>query len=158
MPPESKKYNKVISLSGDFGMDQYVSWCLPAAEVNFDTIWPKYENFGSHKQMKCELGVTCLQTFSRAIDQWMSGIMLYKLHLVLLNIHQKLQISCIMTSFGFSSKMKNLCLRPSMMAALTLTSSLQSRSGSMQRRWRHQKQLHSTSSRLQVIPKQFKSI
>ena len=38
MLPESKKYKKDISWSGDFSMDQYVSWCLPAAEVNLDTI------------------------------------------------------------------------------------------------------------------------
>ena len=27
--PESKKCKKVIAWNGDFGMDQYVSWCLP---------------------------------------------------------------------------------------------------------------------------------
>ena len=41
MLPESKKCKKVIAWSGDFGMDQYVSWCLPAHELNLDTIWPK---------------------------------------------------------------------------------------------------------------------
>ena len=39
------KCKKVISWSGDFSMDQYISWCLPAAEVNLDTIWSKYEEF-----------------------------------------------------------------------------------------------------------------
>ena len=29
MLPESKKCKKVIAWSGDFEMDQYVSWCLP---------------------------------------------------------------------------------------------------------------------------------
>ena len=43
--PESKKCKKVIALSGDFGMDQYVSWCLPTDELRFDTIWSKYEEF-----------------------------------------------------------------------------------------------------------------
>ena len=28
--PDSKKCKNVIAWSGDFGMDQYVSWCLPA--------------------------------------------------------------------------------------------------------------------------------
>ena len=46
MLPESKKCKKVISWSSDFGMDQYVSLCLPAAEVNLDTICSKYEDFG----------------------------------------------------------------------------------------------------------------
>ena len=33
MLPESKKCKKVIAWSGDFGMDQYVSWCLPTDEL-----------------------------------------------------------------------------------------------------------------------------
>ena len=44
-------------------------------------------------QMKGKQGLTCLQAFARAIDQWMSGTMLYKLRCVLLNIHKKLQTS-----------------------------------------------------------------
>ena len=44
--PKSKKCKKVISWSGDFGMDQYVSWCLPApAGLCLETIWSKYEEF-----------------------------------------------------------------------------------------------------------------
>ena len=39
MLPESKKFKKVIALSGDFGMDQYVSWCLTAEDLCLDTIW-----------------------------------------------------------------------------------------------------------------------
>ena len=42
MLPESKKCKKVLALSGDFGMDQYVSWCLPTEELCLDTIWSKY--------------------------------------------------------------------------------------------------------------------
>ena len=45
MLPESKKCKKVVSLSGDFGMDQYVSWCLSTDELNLDTIWSKYVEF-----------------------------------------------------------------------------------------------------------------
>ena len=30
MLPESRKCKKFIARVGDFGMDQYVSWCLPA--------------------------------------------------------------------------------------------------------------------------------
>ena len=43
MLPDSKKGKKGIAWSGDFGMDQYVSWCLPADELNLGTIWSKYE-------------------------------------------------------------------------------------------------------------------
>ena len=43
--PESKKYKKVVAWNGEYGMDQYVSWCLPADELNLDAIWSKYEDF-----------------------------------------------------------------------------------------------------------------
>ena len=45
MLPESKKCKKVIVWSGDFGMDQYVSWCLPKEDLSLDVIWSKYEDF-----------------------------------------------------------------------------------------------------------------
>ena len=44
MLPESKKCKKVIASSGVFGMDQYVSWCLPMDDLCLDTIWSKYED------------------------------------------------------------------------------------------------------------------
>ena len=34
MLPESKKCKKVIVWRGDFGMDQYVSWYLPAEDLS----------------------------------------------------------------------------------------------------------------------------
>ena len=39
MLPESKKFKKVITWSGDFAMDQYVSWCLPTSNLRLDSIW-----------------------------------------------------------------------------------------------------------------------
>ena len=45
MLPESKQCKKVIAWSGDFGMDQYVSGCLPKEDVSLDVIWFKYEDF-----------------------------------------------------------------------------------------------------------------
>ena len=38
MLPESKKCKKVIAWSGDFGIDQYVSWCLPPEDLSLDVI------------------------------------------------------------------------------------------------------------------------
>ena len=45
MLPDSKKCKKVIAWSGDFGMDQYVSWCLPPEDFSLDIIWAKLEDF-----------------------------------------------------------------------------------------------------------------
>ena len=41
----SKKCKKVIAWIGDSGMDQYMSWCLPAEDLSLDVIWAKYEDF-----------------------------------------------------------------------------------------------------------------
>ena len=45
MLPESKKCKKVITWSGNFGMDQFVSWCLAPDDLSLDIIWTKYEDF-----------------------------------------------------------------------------------------------------------------
>ena len=43
--PEHQQCKKVIAWSGDFGMNQYVSWCLPAEGLTLDKIWGKFEEF-----------------------------------------------------------------------------------------------------------------
>ena len=43
--PECQKCKKVVALSGDFGMDQYVSWGLPKEDLSLDTIWEHFEEF-----------------------------------------------------------------------------------------------------------------
>ena len=43
--PKCQKCKKVIAWSGDFGMDQYVSWGLSKEEMNLDTIWERLEDF-----------------------------------------------------------------------------------------------------------------
>ena len=39
-----KSVKKVIIWSGNFGMDQYVSWGLSKEEMNLDTIWERFED------------------------------------------------------------------------------------------------------------------
>ena len=41
--PEHQECKKVIEWSGDFGMDQYVSWGLPSVELRLDRIWGIFE-------------------------------------------------------------------------------------------------------------------
>ena len=43
--PECQKCKKVIVWSGDFWMDQYVSWGLSKNEMTLDTIWERFEDF-----------------------------------------------------------------------------------------------------------------
>ena len=43
--PERQKCKKVITWSGDFGMDQYVSWGLPTDLLTLEIIWDRFEEF-----------------------------------------------------------------------------------------------------------------
>ena len=43
--PERQQCKKVIAWSGDFGMDQYVSWSLPTDQLTLDIIWGNFEEF-----------------------------------------------------------------------------------------------------------------
>ena len=45
MLAEASKCKKVVAWSGDFGIDQYVSWCLPQEELCLEVIWNKFEEF-----------------------------------------------------------------------------------------------------------------
>ena len=42
---ESAKFKKVIQWSGDAGLDMYISWALPTADVNLWAIWSRFEDF-----------------------------------------------------------------------------------------------------------------
>ena len=43
--PEVKKCKKVMVRSRDFGMHQYVSWCLPNKDLSLEVLWSKYKDF-----------------------------------------------------------------------------------------------------------------
>ena len=37
----------VLAWSGDFGLDQYISWNLSSKDVTLEAIWKIFEEFGS---------------------------------------------------------------------------------------------------------------
>ena len=45
MLSEARKCKKAVAWSGDFGIDQYVSWCLSQDELCLEMIWNKFEEF-----------------------------------------------------------------------------------------------------------------
>ena len=50
---ERRQYKNVIAWSGDFAMDQHVSWSLSNEELTLGTIWEKFgRSSASHSQMK----------------------------------------------------------------------------------------------------------
>ena len=43
MLPEPRMCKKVLAWSGDFGLDQYVSWNIPSEELTLEVIWKRFE-------------------------------------------------------------------------------------------------------------------
>ena len=77
MLPESKKCKKVIAWNGDFGMDQYVSWCLPTEELRLDTVWSKYEDFCKPQANEVRAKFDLLTSFrqgNRLVDEWYNAV------------------------------------------------------------------------------------
>ena len=102
MFPESNKCKKVIVWSGDFGMDQYVSWCLPTEDLSLELFVPSMNIFANHRPMKLEPDLTCWQALDKVISQLVSGTILLKLKCLLPSTHQKLQVSFIEVFSDFS--------------------------------------------------------
>ena len=77
MLPESKKCKKVIAWSGDFGMDQYVSWCLLTEDLCLDTIWAKYEDFCKPQTNEIRARFDLLTSFRQgncSVDVWYNAV------------------------------------------------------------------------------------
>ena len=52
MLSEARKCKKVMAWSGDFGIDQYISWDLAPEEICLEVIWQKFEEFCKSQKMK----------------------------------------------------------------------------------------------------------
>ena len=42
MLSETRKCKKIVAWSGDFGLDQYISWNLPNEDLTLEVIWKKF--------------------------------------------------------------------------------------------------------------------
>ena len=60
------------SLSGDFGMDQYVSWGLPTDQLTLEIIWGKFEDFCKPQSNEVHARFDLLTSFwqgNRSVDE-----------------------------------------------------------------------------------------
>ena len=77
MLPESKKCKNVIVWGGDFGMDQYMLWCLPKEDLSLDVIWSKYEDFCKPQTNEMRARFDMLTSFrqgNRSVDEWYNAV------------------------------------------------------------------------------------
>ena len=75
--PECQQCKKVIAWSGDFGMDQYVSWGLPTDQLTLDTIWGRFEEFCKPRSNKVHARFDLLTSFkqgSHSVDKWYNAV------------------------------------------------------------------------------------
>ena len=77
MLPDSKKCKKTIACSRDFGMDQYVLWCLPPEHVSLDVIWAKFEDFCKSQTNEVRARFDLLTSFvqgNHSVDEWYNAV------------------------------------------------------------------------------------
>ena len=73
MLPKSKKCKKVIAWRADFGINEYVSWCLPTEDLCLDTIWGRYEDFCKLQANEVRARFDLLTSFRQrnlSVDGW----------------------------------------------------------------------------------------
>ena len=77
MLPDSKTYKKFIAWSGDFGMDQYLSCCLPSEDLSLDVIWAKFEDFCKPQTSELRARFYLLTSFrqgNHSVDEWYNAV------------------------------------------------------------------------------------
>ena len=77
MLPEKRQCKKVIAWSGNFGMDQYVSWSLSGEELMLDIIWVKFEEFCKPQSNEQRARFDLLTSFwqgNKSVDEWYSAV------------------------------------------------------------------------------------
>ena len=71
--PKPQQCKKLIAWSGNFGMDQYVSWGLTKDELKLETIWSQCEEFCKPQSNEVHARFDLLTSFcqgSRSVDEW----------------------------------------------------------------------------------------
>ena len=116
--PECQKCKKVIAWSGNFAVDQYVSWGLSKEEMNLDTIWERFEDFCKPQSNEVKARFDLLTSFcqgNKSINQCYNAV---QVQINLTKYPQKQQKYYIEIFSGFSYKMKILFLEPLQRAVL----------------------------------------
>ena len=77
MLSEARKYKKVVAWSGDFGIDQYISWDLTPEQTSLETIWQKFEEFCKLQINEIRARFDMLTSFCQgecSVDEWYNAV------------------------------------------------------------------------------------
>ena len=77
MLSEPRKCKKVLAWSGNFGLDQYVSWNIQSEELTLEIIWKRFEEFCKPQANELMARFDLLTSFKQgdlSIDQWYNAV------------------------------------------------------------------------------------
>ena len=77
MLPKFMKCNKVIVWRWNFGMNQYVLWCLPTEDLSLQVIWAKYEDLCKLQTDEFRARFDLLTSFrwsNWSVDEWYNAV------------------------------------------------------------------------------------
>ena len=77
MLSETRKCKKIVAWSGDFGLDQYISWNLPNEDLTLEVIWKKVEEFCKPQANELRVRFDLLTSFRQAdmsVDEWYNAV------------------------------------------------------------------------------------
>ena len=77
MLSEPRKCKKVLAWSGDFGLDQYMSWNIPFEELTLEVIWKRFEEFYKPQANEVTARFDILTSFRQGehnVDEWYNAV------------------------------------------------------------------------------------
>ena len=77
MLSEARQCKKIITSSGDFGIDQYVSWCFPPEALCLEVIWAKFDKFHKPQTNEVRARFDLLTSFRQgnfSLDEWYTTV------------------------------------------------------------------------------------
>ena len=77
MLSDAWKCKKVVAWSGDFGIDQVISWDLSPEEITLEVIWQKFEEFCKPQTNEIRPRFDLLTSFrqgDQSVDEWYNAV------------------------------------------------------------------------------------
>ena len=77
MLPEARKCKKIVAWSGDFCLDQYISWNLSSEDLTLEVIWKKSEEFCKPLANEFKARFDLITSFRQAdlsVDEWYNSV------------------------------------------------------------------------------------
>ena len=77
MLPETRKSKKVVAWSGNFGLDQYISWNISREKLTLEVLWEVFEEFCKPQSNEVRARFDLLTNFSqgnRSVYEWYNAV------------------------------------------------------------------------------------